>query len=256
MPNTIHEVEPMSRRGTFHFLALATAAILPFAANADTVAEQLAQSLSVNGQAMPVTEVSPTPLADIYQVHLETGESFYSNADGSHFLVGDLFENGEDGLVNLTEQARNQERAEALAAIDEDQRVIFRGVQEPKATVTVFTDTSCPYCVQFHEQVPALNEMGIAVHYLAFPRSGMQGEVARVMQQVWCADNRSAAMTQAKQGETLKGTSDCDNPVASQYDLGMAVGVQGTPAIVLPDGRLVPGYVPAERLARMLDIEG
>ncbi|NLC20319.1 MAG: thioredoxin fold domain-containing protein, partial [Halomonadaceae bacterium] len=46
----------------------------------------------------------------------------------------------------------------------------------------------------------------------------------------------------------------CDNPVESQYHLGMAVGVQGTPAIVLPDGQLVPGYVPAERLADMLGL--
>ena len=34
----------------------------------------------------------------------------------------------------------------------------------------------------------------------------------------------------------------------------MQLGVQGTPAIVLPDGRLVPGYVPAERLAAMLGL--
>ncbi len=34
----------------------------------------------------------------------------------------------------------------------------------------------------------------------------------------------------------------------------MDVGVQGTPAIILPDGRMVPGYVPAESPGEMLDI--
>ncbi|MGL6250543.1 MAG: thioredoxin fold domain-containing protein, partial [Billgrantia desiderata] len=57
-----------------------------------------------------------------------------------------------------------------------------------------------------------------------------------------------------KRQETLSGGTDCDNPVEAQYHLGMTVGVQGTPAIVLPDGRLVPGYVPAERLADMLGL--
>ncbi len=48
----------------------------------------------------------------------------------------------------------------------------------------------------------------------------------------------------------------CDNPVAAQYELGMSLGVQGTPAIILPDGQMVPGFVPPERLAGMLGLDG
>jgi thiol:disulfide interchange protein DsbC len=232
---------------------LAVLLALPPTALADP-AERLAESLEVDGQAMPVERVRETPLPDIYEVRLESGETFYSDAEGSHFLVGDLYENARDGLVNLTDQARNGERNERLAAVPEDDRVIFRGAAESRAEVVVFTDTTCPYCRQFHEEVPRLNELGIEVHYLAFPRAGMGGEGARVMQQVWCDDNPGEAMTTAKREESLEGTADCDNPVASQYDLGRQVGVEGTPAIVLPDGRLVPGYVPAERLAEMLGL--
>ncbi|MDI5985217.1 DsbC family protein [Halomonas sp. M4R5S39] len=233
-------------------LLAATLAGLPLA-QADPT-DRLAESLAVNGQPMPVESVRETPLEGFYEVRLETGESFYSDAEGRHFLVGDLYENGESGLVNITEQGRNAERAERLAQIPEAERVIFRGA-ESRATLTVFTDTTCPYCRQLHEEVPRLNELGIEVHYLAFPRAGMNGEGARVMRQVWCADNPSEAMSMAKREESLSGTGDCDNPVESQYHLGMELGVQGTPAIVLPDGRLVPGYVPAERLAAMLGLE-
>ncbi|MYL22221.1 DsbC family protein [Vreelandella massiliensis] len=245
------------RRTPFLPLALAAALSMTFAATAlaQEVPKTLAQSLSVNGQAMPVEEVTATPLDGIYQVRLTSGESFYSNADGSHFVVGDLYANSEQGLINLTEQARNQERVAALESVPESERVIFRGMQAPKATVTVFTDTSCPYCSRLHETVPELNERGIAVHYLAFPRAGMQSEAARVMQQVWCADNPSEAMTAAKEGESLSGSASCDNPVASQYDLGLQVGVEGTPAIILPDGQMVPGFVPPERLAAMLGLD-
>jgi len=31
------------------------------------------------------------------------------------------------------------------------------------------------------------------------------------------------------------------------------VGLQGTPAIILDDGEMVPGYVPPEKLAKALD---
>ncbi|QTF93298.1 DsbC family protein [Halomonas sp. BM-2019] len=234
---------------------LATTLAVPLLAQADP-AQQLAERLAVSGQPMPVASVRATPVEGFYEVRLETGERFYSDAEGRHFLVGDLYENGEQGLVNLTEQGRNAERAERLAEVPEAQRVIFRGAGESRAEVVVFTDTTCPYCRQLHEEVPRLNELGIEVHYLAFPRTGMNAQGARVLEQIWCDANPSEAMSTAKRQESLSGTTDCDNPVESQYHLGMELGVQGTPAIVLPDGRLVPGYVPAERLAAMLGIEG
>lgn len=229
--------------------------LLSATASAQSVPESLTETLSINGEPMPVEHVSVTPMDGLYQVQLTNGESFYVNADGSYFLVGDLYANQESGLVNLTEQARNQERAEVIASIPEEERIVFRGVDEPKATIVVFTDTSCPYCTRLHETVPELNEAGIAVHYLAFPRSGMNGEAARVMQQVWCSENSQEALTQAKQGESLSGSASCDNPVASQYQLGIALGVQGTPAIVLPDGKLMPGFMPAERLIGLLELD-
>ncbi|GKW50223.1 DsbC family protein [Halomonas sp. NCCP-2165] len=234
-------------------LAGLLAAVLSAPALADPAAE-LAERLSVRGESMPVESVTATPLEGFFEVRLDNGETFYSDSSGRFFLVGDLYENADQGLVNLTEQARNAERAERLAMIPEAERVIFRGA-ESRAVVSVFTDTTCPYCVRLHEEVAALNERGIEVHYLAFPRGGMGSQGARELQQVWCDANPGEAMSRVKGGESLEGPADCDNPVEAQYHLGMELGVQGTPAIVLPDGRLVPGYVPAERLAAMLGLD-
>jgi thiol:disulfide interchange protein DsbC len=233
---------------------LAAALALPFHLQADSAAT-LADSLTIEGQPVPVKTVRETAMAGLFEVRLANGETFYSDADGSHFLVGDLYENADQGLVNLTEQGRNAERADRLAEVPEEARVIFRGAGESRSELVVFTDTTCPYCRQLHQEVPRLNELGVEVHYLAFPRAGMEGEGARVMRQVWCAEHPSEAMSAAKRQETLSGSADCDNPVEEQYHLGRALGVQGTPAIILPDGRLVPGYVPAERLAAMLGLD-
>jgi thiol:disulfide interchange protein DsbC len=265
MQNITHEVELMMRQRGFFAMPLLTpfsmmtllvaGSLLPSAAKADEVVDRLAGSLSVNGQSMPVESVNETPMEGIYQVRLESGESFYSNADGSYFLVGNLFENSDDGLVNLTEQGQNQARADALAAVPDSERIIYRGAEEPQATIVVFTDPSCPYCARLHETIPELNERGIAVHYLAFPRAGMNSAVGETLQQVWCSDNPSEAMNRAKEGQPISSAASCDNPVAGQYELGRALGVQGTPAIILPDGQLVPGFVPPERLTAMLGLD-
>ncbi|HSH47668.1 MAG TPA: DsbC family protein, partial [Halomonas sp.] len=217
------------------------AAALALPASALAGAEQtLADTLTVEGRSLPIEEVTKAPLEGLFEVRLASGERFYTDAQGRYLLVGDLFENADEGLVNLTEQGRNAERASRLAEVDDEARVIFRGTETPRARLTVFTDTTCPYCRKLHEEVPRLNAMGVEVDYLAFPRGGMNSPGAREMQQIWCADNRSEAMSAAKRGETLDGDAGCDNPVEEQYHLGMELGVQGTPAIVLPDGRMVP----------------
>jgi thiol:disulfide interchange protein DsbC len=36
-------------------------------------------------------------------------------------------------------------------------------------------------------------------------------------------------------------------------DLGKLLGVKGTPAMILDDGELLPGYIPAVKLSRELD---
>lgn len=260
MLNTIREVNQRMRQRLFAVIKVcASGLVLASGMGAALVhadaAAQLADNLQVNGQPMPVKQVSATPMDGLYHVRLESGESFYSNADGSHFLVGELYQNADNGLVNLTEQSRNQERAAALAAVPDSERVIFQGMDAPNATVVVFTDPSCPYCVRLHETIPELNEQGIAVHYMAFPRAGMGSAPATSLEQVWCSDNTSEAMNQVKQGDTLTVSAACDNPVSDQYELGMTLGVQGTPAIILPNGQLVPGFVPPERLAAMLGLQ-
>ncbi len=45
----------------------------------------------------------------------------------------------------------------------------------------------------------------------------------------------------------------CDNPVDEHMEVAGALGLRGTPLIVLDDGRMQPGYVPAKRLSRLLE---
>ena len=59
-------------------------------------------------------------------------------------------------------------------------------------------------------------------------------------------------MTLAKQGSD-PAPEQCENPIAEQYQLGIALGVSGTPAILTRDGTLIPGYVPPEQLRERLD---
>jgi len=116
----------------------------------------------------------------------------------------------------------------------------------------VFTDLDCGYCRKLHSEMAKYNELGIRVRYLFFPREGPDTESWDKAVSVWCSANRNDALTRAKKGETIKAAKCKPNPVQRDYELGQDVGLRGTPAIVLPDGDLLPGYVPPAMLAQRL----
>ena len=97
------------------------------------------------------------------------------------------------------------------------------------------------------------NALGIEIHYLAYPRSGLKGDTHAKLVTAWCSQNRQDAITQLKLRKVLPSRN-CANPVDAEYALGEAVGVTGTPSLVLASGELVPGYVPPQELARILGI--
>lgn len=203
---------------------------------------------------VPIESVNESTLPGFYEVALSGGQILFVTEDGKHFLTGDLYEISADGIVNRTEELRNQHRKELLSTVDESEMLVFAPPEDQiKATLTVFTDVDCGYCRKLHQEVPELNRMGIAIHYLAYPRAGIGSNSYDKIVSAWCADDPQKALTLAKLGQEIEPRT-CENPVARQYELGNEIGVTGTPALVYEDGTLIPGYMPADRLAKRLGI--
>ena len=102
-----------------------------------------------------------------------------------------------------------------------------------------------------HSQIDNYLDLGITVNYLAFPQDGLVGKVFEDMQKLWCSDNRNVAITELKKGNDIEANA-CTNPVESHFKTGRLIGATGTPTIVLSDGRIVPGYIPAEELIEII----
>jgi len=200
--------------------------------------------------------ISDSPIPGLYEVAV--GEDmFYITKDGIYMVMGSIFnlktrENLTNDRRSQIRQARNPERQKAIDAVSEKDMVVFAPETEIKYTVNVFTDVDCGYCAKFHNEVPSLNEAGVKVRYLAFPRAGIGSGTYKEMVSVWCAEDQQQAMTDAKARRKVKPAK-CNNPIASQYELGQKIGVNGTPALVLSNGELVPGYLPAKKLIALLE---
>ncbi len=197
------------------------------------------------------TSVKPAPSGGLYEVTYGP-QIVYISADGRYLFKGDILDLKDHR--NLTEDQRSGARLKALDALGEDKMVVFAPAKT-RHTVTVFTDIDCPYCVKFHQQVGELNRDGIKVRYVAFPRAGIGSKSYREAVTVWCSDDRQQALTDAKAGRKLAQKS-CDNPVKEEYELGRSFGVSGTPTLVLDNGDVLPGYVPARQLEKVLEQGG
>ncbi|MAT83964.1 MAG: protein-disulfide isomerase [Gammaproteobacteria bacterium] len=241
-------------------LAAAAAALtLPdaLAEDDDGAAAEAAATLVSRLKALrpdiPIENVTASPIPGIYALELAGGTVFYGTEDGRYLFAGDLYQLGDDELVNLAEAGRAELRHELLAGVPRSEMIVFSPAGDTRAAINVFTDVDCGFCQKLHQEVPKLNEMGIEVRYLAYPRAGVGSESYRKIVSAWCAKDPNSALTKLKARQSIPDAS-CPNPVAEQLDLGRQMGVSGTPAIVLQDGTMLPGYMPAERLAEIVGL--
>jgi thiol:disulfide interchange protein DsbC len=221
-------------------------------ATTQSAADAVVAKLKALRPDLPIEGADASPIPGMIAIKMTGGNVLYASNDGRYLIAGDLFEMG-DTLVNLAEKARDEKRKELIAGVAIDDMAVFPAQGHRKAIITVFTDVDCAYCRKLHLQVPRMNQMGVEVRYLAYPRGGLGTPGYDKLVTAWCSSNRQDAITRMKRGEELPPKT-CDNPVAQEYELGHLAGLTGTPAIVLEDGRMLAGYLTAEQLKEELGI--
>lgn len=195
------------------------------------------------------TQIKKSPLDGFVQVDLDSERGLvYISEDGHYLLTGNLYRIDDAHIVDLTRRELNKK----LNAM-QDTMVIYPAKNE-KYVISAFVDSSCYYCQKLHDEIEAFNKEGITVRFLAFPRDGDDPTVADEMAQAWCATDAPDALSKLMKGEKLKNDgSECHKIVENQLRLGKQMGVRATPAIILDDGTLVPGFIEADKLKKYLE---
>lgn len=238
----------MLRSGVCAVLLLTVAPAMS-APGSDDVSK-LHQAIQAHDPAAQVVAPARSPVTGMYLTSID-GVSGYVSADGRYFIVGDMLDLATHS--NVTEESRQLTRRGLLQKVAPNEAILF-APPKPKYTVIVFTDVDCPYCRKLHSELAQLQARGIAVRYMAFPRSGPNTKAWRTMAAVWCSKDRRDALTRATRGEAVSAASSCsDAVVAKQFALGQQLGIPGTPMIVLSDGTSLGGYMSPDKLLAALD---
>jgi len=223
-------------------------AALAQAAEEDAALQDVRAKISAMFESIDPQNINGSPIEGWYTIQQGPIVAYVSE-DGRYLLQGDLID--LDLQVNLTEQSRSTARRDLIAAVSDDEAILFSPV-EIKHSVTIFTDIDCTYCRKLHAQIDQYLEQGIQVRYLLYPRNGPASKSWSTSEDVWCANNRSQALTAAKLDRKFE-TSKCDASMISEhYGVGRDIGLSGTPAIVLDDGSLIAGYLAPAQLSMRL----
>lgn len=242
-------------------IAVMTLLYLQFAYAEDSdVAEVKKKLSSIMPNATP-DSVAESVIPGVYEA-IYGAQVVYISKDGRYMMEGEIYD--LQSRVNLTETKRQNGRLKAVSSMDKSSMIVFspeKTTTKAKHVITAFTDIDCGYCRKLHTQIKEYNDEGIEVRYAAFPRSGPQTPSYFKAVAVWCAVDRNKAMSFAKGGASLEQLqqleqvkdNSCKDTVKQHMATAREIGVTGTPTLVMENGEVIPGYVPPDRLIKILD---
>lgn len=194
--------------------------------------------------------IKKSSVEGLYQVS-QGLQVFYVTADGKFAILGNVVNlKSGDNLTNLSVEKL---RKDLYQSLDVSSMIVYPAKGKVKRTIAIFSDIDCPYCRKMHAEIPDLNEAGIEVRYLAYPRSGVGGKSYWKIVSAWCDKNPAEAMDEAMLAG-ISGDKKCKNPVKDHMLLAEKFGVNGTPNIITDQGEMFPGYLPAKKLIKRLGL--
>lgn len=201
-----------------------------------------------------ISSISDSPVSGLLQVTSDN-DVVYVTQDGRYLIVGNIVSLDKDH-TNLTEQYRKKLRLDLIHKIPANEEIVYKP-KKIKHIVTVFTDVDCAYCRKLHRDIQQYLDKGIEIKYLPFPRSGKNTPSYYKAVTIWCAkgNERNKLLDQAKLTNDFKynnNNQNCSSAVDTSLNLVGKLGLNGTPAFILSDGTLLPGYIPAQNLDALL----
>jgi thiol:disulfide interchange protein DsbC len=220
-----------------NILLLTTIMLLVSCAKKDEVNVDIRETVSNAYPDVAIDEIKK--IDDNFHEIIINKQIYYATNDGKYLIVGNVI--NLNTKESITENTKMNQRLSIIDSIDMKNFMIFK----PKKTdhiLTIFTDTSCPYCQKLHNEIPDLLENNIEIRYVLFSRNGNDVDAYQQLVSAWCSADKVDALEDLFSGDILDDVPNCENPIARNFDYAGLLSVEGTPTIFLEDGRIIPGY--------------
>lgn len=231
-----------------NILLLITIMLLVSCAKKDEVNVDIRKTVSNAYPDVAIDEIKK--IDDNFHEIIINKQIYYATNDGKYLIIGNVI--NLNTKESITENTKMNQRLSIIDSIDMKNFMIFK----PKKTdhiLTIFTDTSCPYCQKLHNEIPDLLENNIEIRYVLFSRNGNDVDAYQQLVSAWCSADKVDALEDLFAGDILDDISNCENPIARNFDYAGSLSVEGTPTIFLEDGRIIPGYQNYENILAFIN---
>jgi len=224
----------------------------------DTISQSEIRNVlkNINANNATVLYIKESPLAGLCEVAIDRGGQptiFYFDIAKTHLIFGNLVE--MKTMTNRTAQSAREIQDKKRIDISKISltATLVLGDLKAEKKVIIFTDPDCPYCSDLHKTMKQISDKrkDIAFYIKMYPleihkdaywksKSIVCNNSMQLLQD--CFDKKEIAKTDCK-------TEEIDNTLK----LAKSLGITGTPAIILPDGRLRIGTMPEAELTNLID---
>jgi thiol:disulfide interchange protein DsbC len=189
-----------------------------------------------------IWEVDVARSGKIYPVYMDYSLRYLFN--GQFIRLSDM--------ANLTGQRYTDINRVDVASIPVKDAIRV-GSPAAKKTAIVLSDPTCPYCVKLHGEIKraAAKDADVAFLVMPYPRNSKDKATYAKCLAVVCSKSEKL-LDDAFAGKELPAAACKSDAVDETIRLANRLQVQGTPSMILPDGRLISGYMEAEALLSLL----
>lgn len=222
--------------------------VVAAAARADEAAiRKAAEALLAEGAR--IEGVSSAGFLGLYEVRLSTPEGariLYTDENGTYFFVGTVIDaKTHNDITEARLRKLNAIRFEDLPLAQAFKIVRGKGTRQ----LAYFSDPRCPYCRRFDQELTRVDD--VTVHVFLIPI--IAPDSAAVSKAVWCSPDRTKAWLDLMlRGVQPTAKTTCETPIEKNLALGQKYRINGTPTLIFADGQRISGWMPADKLSKML----
>lgn len=196
-----------------------------------------------------VVDILPGPFPGVWEVDIARGGRtypLYMDYSRKYLLQGQFIR--LSNMENVT-GARYQDLNRVDVSTISVKNAIVMGNKKAKRGIIVFTDPTCPYCVKLHAEIKkaVAKDPEAAFYVMPYPRNKNDKATYNKCLAVVC-EKSEKLLDDAYEGRAVPAPKCQSTAVDETIRLADRLGIQGTPSMVLPDGRIVSGYREADAL--------
>lgn len=210
------------------------------------------------GQDFEVLEVKPSVVRGLYQATVRKGKDegiVYIDYGKRYVINGVVIDAGQK--KNITESELSARKRIDVPAVHLENALVLGN---PKGTTKLylFTDPECPYCAKLHDEITKMiaRDPQLLVYIILVPLD-IHPAAAGKTDTILCTSKRSMAdaiglLERSYRRENIENVSCGTSYATVAQQQARELGIELTPTIVLPDGRVVLGMKSADELTTLM----